>query len=35
MNPKKANLARRDFMIATIAAGTALLQGCKSPRRGG
>lgn len=35
MKPKKGNLARRDFMIATVAAGTALLPGCKSLRRGG
>ena len=35
MKTEKGTLARRDFMIATIAAGTTLLPGCKSARRGG
>jgi gluconate 2-dehydrogenase gamma chain len=35
MKAKKGNLARRDFMIATVAAGTAVLAGCKSAQRGG
>lgn len=30
MNVKKGNLARRDFVVATVAAGTALLAGCRS-----
>jgi gluconate 2-dehydrogenase gamma chain len=34
MKTKKGSLARRDFMIATVAASTVLLPGCKSARRG-
>ncbi|SPE19127.1 conserved exported hypothetical protein [Candidatus Sulfotelmatomonas gaucii] len=35
MKVKKGMLARRDFVVATVAAGTALLSGCGSSRRGG
>ncbi|HTW78772.1 MAG TPA: gluconate 2-dehydrogenase subunit 3 family protein [Terracidiphilus sp.] len=35
MKEKKGALARRDFMIATAAAGTAILSGCFSPGNDG
>jgi gluconate 2-dehydrogenase gamma chain len=35
MMAKKGTLARRDFVIGTVAAGTAFLSGCRSSRRGG
>lgn len=34
MTAKKGNLARRDFVIATLAAGAVLLPGCKSASSG-
>ncbi len=33
MKGKKGTLARRDFVVASVAAGTAFLSGCRSPRQ--
>jgi len=35
MKSQKGTLARRDFMIASVAAGTALVSGCHSSRNNG